>query len=38
MTSLLYWPRLILCHALVWVSDALAEAIAPEEVQRVRRR
>jgi len=37
---LLYWPRLILCHVLVWVSEvaiALAEAVAPEEVKQVRR-
>jgi len=36
-----YWPRLILCHALVWVSEvaiALAETVAPEEVKRLRRR
>jgi len=41
MTTALYWPRLILCHALVWVSEvsvALAEAAAPEEVKRLRRR
>jgi hypothetical protein len=37
----MYWPRLILCHALGWVSEvviALAEAVAPEEVKRLRRR
>ena len=41
MTTALYWPRLILCHALVWVSEvsiALADAVAPEEVKWMRRR
>jgi hypothetical protein len=36
-----YWPRLILCHFLVWVSEvsiSLAEAVAPEEVKRRRGR
>ncbi len=37
----LYWPRLVLSHALVLVSEvilALAEAVAPDEVKRMRRR
>jgi len=35
-----YWPRFLLCRALVWVSEvsiALADAVAPEEVKRLRR-
>jgi hypothetical protein len=35
-----YWPRFLLCRALAWVSDvsiALADAVAPEEVKRLRR-
>jgi hypothetical protein len=35
------WPRLVLCHVLVRVSEvsvALAEAVAPEEVKRRRGR
>jgi hypothetical protein len=39
--SLLYWPRLILCRLLLSISEvsiSLAEAVAPDEVKRLRRR
>ncbi|MGC2409403.1 MAG: hypothetical protein WA441_05270 [Methyloceanibacter sp.] len=40
MTAL-YWPRLLLCRCLLSISEdalALADAVAPEEVKRLRRR